>query len=501
MELELKKNTLQCYKQVLETTLSLEETQEAIVPDACPDMARIISVTGQVCLTEKQITDTDLTISGQVETTVLYQSEEGNDLQKISLRLPFQTKMETQTPLDEIFVLPTLQNGEGRMLNPRKVLVRLDIMLELSGFQSSLLSLSYGIEGEKKQTMEQKISTTEIRPLSSVQTKHFTFDESISLQGAGDLDQVLSLRIYPNCTESKLIGNKLIFKGDTDIQIMYLDTEKNLNHSRHSLPFSQIIEIEEVGEGSHATVSIVLENYFANPSYQGARTLDLTLDCMAQATVRDQQHLALLEDTYSTTHQINLEKEEYTLITLAEECTAPQPLRQIFETTMPVHLVEDSWVSTGKVSQIRNDNQITFSCDLSISILCCDESGARNTLTFTQPLNYTTDCNENTVSCCRCKAANDIFTSPVTGGIEVRLTPEFHYTMVEGSAITMVTSATLGEARQRGNASVVLRLPQPEETLWDIAKNYGSTTAQIIQANKIEDTPTLGQMLLIPSIR
>ena len=40
MELELERTELNGYETVLDTTLTQEETLEAIVPDACPDILR-----------------------------------------------------------------------------------------------------------------------------------------------------------------------------------------------------------------------------------------------------------------------------------------------------------------------------------------------------------------------------------------------------------------------------------------------------------------------------
>lgn len=504
MELELKKNVMQCYQQILDTTVTQEETQEAIVPDAFPDMARIISVSGQICLSEKMVSEGEVSVTGHIDAMVLYESEEGGDVQKIPLRLPYraQVSAEVLRAGDEIFVIASLGQGEARMLNPRKILVKMELMLEISGFQGNGLVLCCGVEPSSHQNVEVLMSRTEIQPLCTVQSKKFTFDETVTLQGQGELEQILSLRITPHCTESKLIGNKLIFKGETDVQLMYLDGTGELSQSRHALPFSQIMEVEDVGEGGHSTVSVVLESFYANPSYEGAKTVDITLDCLAQATVRGKKHLELLQDAYSTTHQISVDKTEYTLVTVAEEFLVPQPIRQIFETTMPVQQVEDSWVSVGKVTQTRDDNQLTFSCDLTISILCADESGARNTLHFSQPISHKIDCSPDVVSCCRCTCTGDVFATPAPGGIEVRLTPQFAYSMVEGSTITVVHSALLGESREKGTSTVVLRLPQPKETLWDIAKSYGTTISQIVEANKLEEpSPPVGKMILIPSCR
>ena len=46
MELELKKDRLDAYEAGGEVTLTQEETAETIVPDYCPDIARIIETTG-----------------------------------------------------------------------------------------------------------------------------------------------------------------------------------------------------------------------------------------------------------------------------------------------------------------------------------------------------------------------------------------------------------------------------------------------------------------------
>lgn len=54
MELELKKECLDTYELGEPQTLTQEETAETIVPDYCPDIARIISAEGVVASTAAQ---------------------------------------------------------------------------------------------------------------------------------------------------------------------------------------------------------------------------------------------------------------------------------------------------------------------------------------------------------------------------------------------------------------------------------------------------------------
>ena len=48
MELELKKEQFACYQALPQLSENREETTETIVPDYCPDIARIIETTGKV---------------------------------------------------------------------------------------------------------------------------------------------------------------------------------------------------------------------------------------------------------------------------------------------------------------------------------------------------------------------------------------------------------------------------------------------------------------------
>ena len=55
MEMELQHTCLNGFQTVLDQILIQEETLESIVPDACPDIMRIVDVCGQAVLTGKKL--------------------------------------------------------------------------------------------------------------------------------------------------------------------------------------------------------------------------------------------------------------------------------------------------------------------------------------------------------------------------------------------------------------------------------------------------------------
>ncbi|MEG0321723.1 MAG: LysM peptidoglycan-binding domain-containing protein, partial [Oscillospiraceae bacterium] len=101
---------------------------------------------------------------------------------------------------------------------------------------------------------------------------------------------------------------------------------------------------------------------------------------------------------------------------------------------------------------------------------------------------------------CRCSEDQAV---PTVGGIEVRYSLLFSYQMIAKEQITVVTGAEPGEfaAREGEQPSLILRVMQGER-LWDLAKGYRTTVAEIMAVNALEqpEAPT-GTLLLIPQKR
>ena len=71
MELELNRTHLTGYETVLDTTVFQEETLETIVPDACPDILRLVDTQGKILLKSKAASDGRVTLTGTARMTVL----------------------------------------------------------------------------------------------------------------------------------------------------------------------------------------------------------------------------------------------------------------------------------------------------------------------------------------------------------------------------------------------------------------------------------------------
>ena len=506
--MEFERDTIVSYETAAEVTLSQEETLESIVPDACPDILRIVDVCGQATLSGKQAREGAAQVTGMVRASILYQPEGGGGLRRIEVGLPFTCQAEAPglTERGTVLACPRLRWAEARALNPRKVLLRVDLAVDLTACQPVEKAVCGGVADAEENDLCQRQFQGEHYLLCAVQEKPFTFSDQIRLQaGSGEAPILLAARAQPVCTESKLIGSKLIFKGMVEVDLLLQEAGGGLSTSHESMPFSQAIEVAGTDGEGDCQVEVEVTSFQCTPDTGDGREMDVTLELLAQAQVRCRRPVTLLQDLYSTSHLMEVERENQQLCRLGEQSVRPQAVRELLETGELVRSVVDARLALGQVAQSREGRDLVLNVDAWITVLYLDENELVQCIRRSIPVTCRLECSEGARCSCSCACTGEVFAAPAAGGVEVRFTVEFHCLTTETAAVPAVTSAQLGEARNGGEGqrpSVVLRMPAPGEELWDIAKAHGTTMTQILQANELEEeTLPVGRMLLIPSTR
>lgn len=508
MELNLEQEHIRCYRMVLDTEVCREETMEAIVPDACPDIARIVDTGGQICLTGKQVRESGVTVSGTVMGWVLYRPEEGGQLCRMEVKLPFTVQAEGEPLPSQVHCVVgcSLHSMDARALNPRKILVRADLAVTVQGLVPEEMTLCRSITGDGAEAVEQQQVTHMVYLTTGATEKEFTFYDELHLSaGPAGNAQVASIRAEPRCTESRIIGNKLIFKGEALLQIRYL-VGAELCSMRYSMPFSQIMELDGAGETTDHDLTLCLTGAEWTQMGEGGRTLNITLELLGQAVIRDSIPVTVLQDCYSTAGPMRVQQEYRTLDQRQDRSVRPQTVRELLETDTPVKTVIDACVSVCGTQRQRQENKELLQTQLRVHVLYLDEGDEPQVLDRTITVSEQFGLPAHGTFHYRCHGPGEVLAIPAAGGAEVRLELEHHCLVVGQNRVPVVVSAVPergeGETRPR-QPSVVLRMAAPGEDLWDMAKSCYTTQDRIRKANSLgEDDPIpVGQMLLIPGVR
>ena len=190
---------------------------------------------------------------------------------------------------------------------------------------------------------------------------------------------------------------------------------------------------------------------------------------------------------------------------LAEHGERETAVREILETGQLAQEVSDAYVTLGAVTQSREGTRLTLAAEAYVTVLYRTEDGACSSVTRQLQAACPLELPEDASCTCLCSCTAPVLATPTAGGIEVRFSLSFSYTALTSRTAAAVAAVQLDEnaaADHAGQPSIVLRVVGAGERLWDIAKAYGTTSRDIVQANGLEEElAPEGQLLLIPRKR
>lgn len=511
MELELKRSCLDTYEIGGETTLTQVETAETIVPDYCPDIARIIETDGKVYLHSRELRDGRGEVSGTIRVTVLYTPDGEGGIRTLEFAMPFTAESEGRSLLDCAHLTAEVDAEalETRMLNPRKVFTHCKLVIRLTGYRRASLAFCPDLEAAPELCVEKRQERQHAVLLTHIVEKDFTFSEEMNLSpGREGAAELLTSRVSSSVTETKLVGSKLIFKGVFNLSLLYRTADGKCCSTTGELPFSQIMEVEGAVEGSSANLRLQLTG--ADLQIDGGdsegRQIAVTLYLHATALVRQEQELTLLNDLYSTAYHLTYEAAPLSLTSFCESMNRRQTVREVLEIGVVAESILAIHASCGAVSAISEGGATTLRTVVSVRALYLDEGGvplmAERGVEVSCQLDLPSDCRVTARAFC----PEEIQGSLADRGIEVRFPVDFRIEAASQTKKVCVTAAALDTDTVKeaaGAPSLVLRCLGKQETPWELAKRYNTTISAILAANQLESEELLPreQLLLIPRKR
>lgn len=509
MELELKTTSLDTYETGGELTLTQEESVETIVPDSCPDMARIISTHGKVFLHSREVRDGKAEVTGTLRITVLYVPEKEGTLRSLNFAMPFTAESEANAlPGCRVITAETaLEFLESRMLNPRKIFTHCRLVTRLTGYQRTALCFCTDVEAGEELGVQKRQERQRAMLLTEIAEKDFTFTEELNLSpGRAGAAEIMHSEICTSVTEKKIVGSKLIFKGLFHLSLLYRTAEGACAAATGELPFSQIMESEGEGEEPDLHLQLTGADLRISGEDPEGRRIAVTLYLHATALLRQQQEVTLLSDLYSTAYETHYEAAPVSMTAFHETFQRRQTVREVLEIGAAADTILCAAVSCGAVSVSREGESVTLRTPAAVRVLYLDEGGAplvaERTLEVSCQTELPEDCRVTAWACC----SEEVQGSLGDRGIEVRFPVDFCIeaaSRVKRVCISAVKLSPESGGESANAPSLVLRCLGGQETAWDLAKRYHTTISAILSANRLESEGELprDRLLLIPRKR
>ena len=496
MQMQFHKKPLQCLRRIKGEVQTQEQTQELRLPDELPDIGSILGSWGQLLIRGKEWRSGEMELSCGVMVWTLYQPEDGSEPQTVESWIPFQFRWDLpSTDRDgRICVSGLLRSVDARVTAARKMMLRASV---------SVLGEAW-ITGDEEvvqpETVPEDICllkrTYPVMLPREAGEKAFTMEEELTFPAsAPKMEKLLRYSLHPELVEEKVISGKVVFRGMCLLHILYKSTDGGLCPWDFEIPFSQYSDLDSDYEpDARASICMGVTSLELEPDPEGR--LRLRAGLTGQYVISDRTELDLVEDAYSTVRSVTVQREELTLPVALEEET--QTLRGEQTAAMECSRVIDIAFYPDQPQMSRTPEGVEATLSGQFCILCYDRNGTL---------------------CSATQKWNDSRFLPADPNAQVQLTltpsgvPQgavgadvnlwsdmlLGIRSTASQGLPMVTGMETGEMMKPdpGRPSLIIR-PVGKNTLWEIAKETGSTEEAIRKANRLTTDPKEDQLLLIP---
>lgn len=496
MEVNLKREAIQYCTPVYSDTLSREETLETVVSDTLPDIARILDVDAAVYLRSKTLQQGSIRIEGIIRGTVLYIGEDSERLQRIETELPvvFSAETDGTEDTDTLAANVCLSSADAKLLNPRKIQFRAGVCAAVVAYRSVTAELP--AEAEPTPGLYTLTDTKTVSFLSGVEEKSFLVSDEAELPaGCPPMEKLLCYSHTESVDELKQVGGKMILQGTVRLDTLYLTAGDDApQHQSFRIPFSQILDIAN-GKAELSTVILTSGGCYLEPlsGSDGITALHLELHLCAQTLCRSEAEIRYIADAYSLKSTCRLKTDTVHTLSAARPAVLRQSVRETVET--PDSPKEIVYVRMTAAFPACGENGVSENA--CVRVLYRTQRGSLSSLSRVLTLTFE---NGDTAGTTLPETARfgEVYAAAGDNAVELRCPVELTLDAAAASELSYVSSIELEEketAEETERPSlIVIRLGT--ESLWNVAKKFGSTCELIESANPGPVNP--GDLILIP---
>lgn len=487
--------SLRCILSQVQTT---EETQQLRIPEPMADVGRIIGCWGQVLLRSKEWRDGYIAVSGGTMVWVMYVAEgEENGPQVAQAWLPFQMKWELpQLECDgQIRVLPYLDSVDARSSSARKIIVRTSVSVQAEAYLEDSTEI-FVPEDLPEMLCVQKRTYPMLLPRECSE-KIFEMEEDLTIpQSAPPIAEILRFSFHPELIDQKVLSGKVVFRGSGLVHLLYRSPEGEVCTWDFEIPFAQYDQLAvDYEQDAKCRVLPVVTGLELDLRPDGQ--LHLKAGVCGQYLIYDITEIAVAEDAYVPHGEVTIQTQVLALPAVLEMKQQTLPVEETVAGA--VSKIVDAVFYPSRVHYRNNTDGIQVDLPGTISLLYVDDHGIlqekhkrwQGPLPFSSAVDVQLRCDVVPSGIPKCSLSS--------GEAVVRTSLYADCITLAQSTIPMISSIQMEETPKADPERPSLILQRVgNHSLWDLAKENGSTVEKIRIANGLTDSVEADRILLIP---
>ncbi len=511
--MELKKEPINLMEKCVKLNANVCVEGDIIVPDIKPDIREILLADANAVTKTCEYRNGKLTVSGTVFFKILYCPDPDSSYSEAkALEASFPFADSVDIPSGEalkFFVRAKTEHIGFTLVNSRKMSAKVIVSLGICGYRSGNFAPISEISDNDVQCHQ--VGYNMDLPMAEVQSEFKVSDFLTIPANMPDIDEILKMDAFASGAECKIMNGKVMVKGTLHVKTLYTAADENcLTYvANHEIPFTEIVEAEGVDEDCRICATFFVQDVLCSArGDMNGDTKIINAEILLCATLKPSKtmQVAVVDDCYSVRGDMKLSKETVHISEFIaseqEEFTHKQMvtiegsegLQEIVHISCKpimreVFAAEDGLHVQGTIVSFLLYREAKEQAPIKSLVTETD-------FEWKKPIaskGDSADCD---------LWLEDVTVSKINGtSAEVAATLGIFAHIFCENDVAVVTDCSQVEGAENQNLrpSLVIYFTEEGDTLWNIAKRYGTTVEKIKAANGLEtDDFLVGAKLLIP---
>ena len=476
---------------------------DSIIPDIKPDILNAISTSGTVCIYKKEINEGKVRLDGCIDTYVMYLADdENNSIRGVNVNLDFTQVIDVPNAMPEMNLDTEvkLKNIECKVINGRKIGIKafLEINIKVTTNEDIDIINNVNLKGIQMLNKNLKINSLIGRGSTKVYAK-----DTLVIDNIDNLAEIMKADLHISNKDVKISYNKILAKADLNVRLLYLTDDNRMNTVESVIPVMGFIDMPDVTEENVCNTKYEIKNVVIKPNNAEDHSVYVEVEIEIYCEVYRNQEINIIQDLYSPTMNIMFTQKQIKIMQRKENVQSTCNIRE--KQTIPElagNKIYDVTTNVDITKQTVLNDRILYEGEVTLNYIFNSSNGV-DTKKIVVPFNFNVDFpevnqNSNVETNIEMGAQDFVITSD--DSIDVKIDIIFNVTMAKSADINIIDDIKEEENRSACTCSLVIYYVKDGDTLWKIAKKFGSTVEEIARINGIENVDKLNvaQQLFIP---
>ncbi|QSX04967.1 DUF3794 domain-containing protein [Sedimentibacter sp. zth1] len=485
---------------------------DVYVPDNTLGIEKIINTTGKVKIANVSALTNKVAVYGDLNYTIIYRgNNENSTTSALNGKIDFMEEIPMQGVTEEmsVSITPSIDYIDSKIVSDYKGLIKAVVNIETEVINNHNVNYISNIESDG--SFQAKTDNFTYTDVSECISSELPLNVTMTLEdNMNEIEEILKFDVMPIITETDIMNERMLIEGICKVGILYSENDemKSLNYLAKDFPFTHYVELKNANELMKNSVAVSVTDMnceIAKDDNDENKITNCEINMEFTICLYEPVYNNMISDAYSTTNEISIDKSNISVNSLVDFCCIKDDFEKTFDvddvsikdiyyydavakisekTIYDDNMVVDGFIDVnvifldGDINKVDSTStSIPFSSNVDLSSYT-DVSDAESKITLTDVGVYRKG--RNTI----------VFEAKIVNDVKVK----------NNKNVSIISNIVEGDKLNKKNTpSIVFRVVQPNECLWDIAKNYNISMNYLCQSNNldIDSELTVGEKIII----